>query len=214
MMDAPLLLLRGVTGGLLAGHGAQKVFGAFEGPGREGTRGMMQKLRMRPPEIWGHAAGLSELAGGALTALGALNPVGPLVAMAPMLMATTTAHAGKPIWINKGGPELPVVNMACFGVVALVGPGRWSVDGLLDIRVPRWIVALTAAGVIGGTAAALAMRGAAEPEAQPEQPLAEQPQAERAEAATAAAESNEREVELVAGRAETARRRRRATQTS
>jgi putative oxidoreductase len=212
MVDAALLLLRGVTGGLLAGHGAQKVFGAFEGPGPEGTRGMMQKLGMRPAEIWGHAAGLSELAGGALTALGALNPLGPLTAMAPMVIASTTAHGGKPIWVQKGGPELPVVNLAAFSAIALSGPGRWSIDGLLGIRIPRWVVALTMAGVVGGTAAALSMRETDEA-APPEQPQAEAEQ-EREEAATAAAESREREVELVAGRAEVARKPRQAARPS
>lgn len=33
MRDLGLTVMRGVTGGLMAGHGAQKLFGAFEGPG-------------------------------------------------------------------------------------------------------------------------------------------------------------------------------------
>ncbi|HZS14548.1 MAG TPA: DoxX family protein [Candidatus Dormibacteraeota bacterium] len=198
MIDAGLLLLRGVSGGLLAGHGAQKTFGAFEGPGPEGTRGIMKMLRMQPPHVWGHAAGLSELVGGGLTALGALNPIGPLVACAPMLVATTTVHWGKPVWATKGGPELPLVNLASFLAVAMAGPGRWSVDGLLGIRVPRWMVGLTAAGVVGGTALALATRGAEEPAAQG-QP-AEQPAGVGEAAAAAAAASDEREVELQAER--------------
>jgi hypothetical protein len=36
MMDLALLLLRVITGGLLAGHGAQKLFGWFEGHGIQG----------------------------------------------------------------------------------------------------------------------------------------------------------------------------------
>lgn len=34
-----VLILRLVLGGLLAGHGAQKLFGHFNGPGLEGTSG-------------------------------------------------------------------------------------------------------------------------------------------------------------------------------
>ncbi|HEV7677511.1 MAG TPA: DoxX family protein [Candidatus Dormibacteraeota bacterium] len=166
--DAALLLLRSVPGGLLAGHGAQKVFGAFDGPGPEGTRGFMQMLRMRPAHIWGHLAGYSELVGGALTALGALSPIGPVMSMGPMIMATTTAHWGKPIWVTKGGAELPVINMSVFAALAMTGPGRFSVDNLLGIRLPRWVAGAAVAGVAAGTAAALLTREPA-PAPQPEQ---------------------------------------------
>jgi putative oxidoreductase len=205
MEDAGLLLMRSVSGGMLAGHGAQKVFGAFEGPGRHGTRGMMKMLGLRPSHVWGDMAGLSELVGGGLTALGALNPIGPIVSIAPMVMATATAHWGKPIWNSKGGAELPVVNMATFAGLALTGPGKLSIDGALGIKLPRWVVGLTVAGVAAGTAAALVMRETRQ------QPPAEQPQAEeeqdREAVAAAAAESAEREVELVASRESAARQR-------
>jgi putative oxidoreductase len=204
MIDAALLLLRGVSGGFLAGHGAQKVFGAFDGPGPEGTRGMMQMLRMQPPHVWGRMAGLSELVGGGLTAIGALSPVGPLTAMAPMVMATTTAHWGKPIWASKGGAELPVINLATFAALAMAGPGRLSVDGALGIRLPRWMCGLVIAGVAAGTAVALATRAPAEQaQAEPAAP----PEHEQGEAeAAAAAEYREREVELLASRDAATRR--------
>ncbi|HXA29403.1 MAG TPA: DoxX family protein [Candidatus Angelobacter sp.] len=202
MLDAALLLLRDVSGGLLAGHGAQKAFGSFEGPGPEGTRGFMQVLGFRPPHIWGRVAGLSELVGGSLTALGALSPIGPIVAIAPMVMATTTAHWGKPIWATQGGAELPVVNIAAFTTLAVTGPGALSVDRALGIRVPRWMVGLTVAGVAAGTAYALATR-----QTSPAPPQALDDEREREAVAAAAAASQEREVELHAARDEAARRR-------
>jgi putative oxidoreductase len=212
MLDAALLVLRGVSGGLLAGHGAQKVFGAFEGPGPEGTRGMMEKLRMQPAEVWGHAAGLSELVGGGLTALGALSPIGPLTSLAPMVMATRLAHWGKPVWVSRGGPELPLVNMAAFTALALSGPGRLSVDGALGIRLPRWVGVLTAAGVLGGAAFALATRApeeqSQEQQQQPPAPRIPDPE-DREDLATAAEQYREQEVELRAG-ADAARRRARS----
>jgi len=202
MLDAALLLLRSVSGGLLAGHGAQKVFGAFEGPGHHGTSRIMQMLRMQPPHFWGHAAGLTELVGGSLTALGALSPVGPIASIAPMVMATTTAHWGKPIWATSGGAELPVVNIAAFATLAVTGPGRYSVDRALGIRVPRWMVGLTVAGVTAGTVVALATRTPAEPAA----PQAAGMDHEREALAAAAAASDEHEVELLAARDAAARR--------
>jgi putative oxidoreductase len=172
MIDAALLLLRSVTGGLLAGHGAQKLFGAFEGPGLQGTAGFMKMLRMHPPQLWGTLAGATEFAGGSLTALGFLYPVGPIVSIGPMITATTTAHWGKPIWATRGGAELPVINAAAFGALALTGPGRYSLDALLGIKLPRWVGIATAAGVAGGTAVAMVTRRPEEPQpASAEQPV-------------------------------------------
>jgi len=53
MRDLGLTVMRGVTGGLMAGHGAQKLFGAFEGPGLQGTAGFMEMLGLRPGRLWG-----------------------------------------------------------------------------------------------------------------------------------------------------------------
>jgi uncharacterized membrane protein YphA (DoxX/SURF4 family) len=61
----------------MAGHGAQKLFGSFGGPGLEGTSGFMEMLGMRPGRPWAYLAGLSEFGGGVLTALGLLYPMGP-----------------------------------------------------------------------------------------------------------------------------------------
>src|SRR5947209_5509266 len=93
--DVGLVVLRGATGGLVAGHGAQKLFGAFEGPGLQGTAGFMEMLGLRPGHVWGTAAALSEFGGGTLTALGLLHPLGPLGVISAMSMATTKAHWGK-----------------------------------------------------------------------------------------------------------------------
>src|SRR5689334_3375639 len=108
MRDMGLALLRGVTGGLMAGHGAQKLFGAFEGPGLKGTAGFMEALGLAPGHVWGTTAALAEFGGGTLTALGLVHPVGPLGMLSSMVMATAKVHWGKPIWATAGGAELPV----------------------------------------------------------------------------------------------------------
>ena len=53
MNDSATLLVRLVQGSLLAGHGAQKLFGHFGGPGMEGTSGFMEMLGLRPGRPWG-----------------------------------------------------------------------------------------------------------------------------------------------------------------
>jgi hypothetical protein len=59
-------------------------------------------------------------------------------------------HWGKPIWANAGGAELPVINMGAALALAMTGPGRYSLDHILGIRVPRPVVAL--AGFATGAA--------------------------------------------------------------
>jgi len=46
--DLAALVVRLVQGSLLAGHGAQKLFGTFGGHGLEGTSGFMEMLGLRP----------------------------------------------------------------------------------------------------------------------------------------------------------------------
>jgi putative oxidoreductase len=152
-MHLALLLLRATTGALLAGHGAQKLFGAFGGHGPDGTGAYFESLGMRPGRTWAQVAGASELGGGALLALGALSPLGPLAVMGVMAMAALRGHGGKPIWATAGGAELPVTNLAIAAALALAGPGRYSVDALLGVRVPPAVTALAAgAGVVVGLA--------------------------------------------------------------
>lgn len=94
---------------------------------------------------------------GVLTTLGFLHPLGPLGTVGAMIMATVKAHWGKPIWASKGGAELPVINMATALALTLTGPGRFSLDQVLGIRLPRLLViaiaiveaAMLALGMIG-----------------------------------------------------------------
>lgn len=155
MTSLALLVLRLIVGGLMAGHGSQKLFGWFGGYGIKGTGGFMESLGLKPGEQWARLAAASEFGGGVLTALGLLSPVGPITLLAPMAMATGTAHKGKPIWVTSGGAELPVTNMAVASALAIAGPGNLSVDKLLGIRLHWSLVLMAAAGTAAGVAIGL-----------------------------------------------------------
>ena len=145
--SAPLIV-RLAQGSLMAGHGAQKLFGSFGGPGLEGTSGFMEVLGMRPGRPWAYLAGLSEFGGGVLTALGLFNPLGPLGIIGSMSMATRKAHWGKPVWVTEGGAELPLLNIALSAALMIREPDRYSLDRVLGIRLPAWVGPLGLVGVI------------------------------------------------------------------
>jgi putative oxidoreductase len=170
MKDLGLLTLRLTVGGLLAGHGAQKLFGSFGGYGLEGTAGWLESMGLKPGKQWAALAGLSELGGGVLTALGLAHPFGPISAIAAMSTAALTAHRGKPIWVTAGGAELPVTNIGAASALILTGPGRLSLDRLLGIRIPVALALLVAAGAAAGVALAVSQASppaAADDEAEP-----------------------------------------------
>jgi putative oxidoreductase len=146
--DSAPLVVRLAQESLMAGHGAQKLFGSFGGHGLEATGGFMEMLGLRPGRPWAYVAGLSEFGGGLLTALGLLHPLGPIGTIAAMSMATTRAHWKKPIWVNEGGAELPVLNMAISTALMLRGHDRYSLDRFLGIRLPRWIAPLGLAAIL------------------------------------------------------------------
>src|SRR3712207_8668934 len=73
-MQIGRLAARVVIGGLFVGHGTQKLFGWFGGPGVSGTEQMMASLDLQPPRQHALAAGVTETAGGALLAAGLATP--------------------------------------------------------------------------------------------------------------------------------------------
>src|SRR5258708_22155644 len=153
MRDMGLLVLRLITGGLIAGHGAQKLFGWFGGSGLKGTAAIFESIGLKPGTTWATAASASEFGGGVLTALGFLHPLGPMGTMGAMVMATAKAHWGKPIWASKGGAELPLTNIATAFALTLTGPGRFSLDRLFGIRLPRALRANAEAILVRGNSA-------------------------------------------------------------
>jgi putative oxidoreductase len=150
LKDFGLLALRGVSGGLFTGHGGQKLFAWFDGPGLEGTTGMMDSMGLNPPKPWATMAGGSEFAGGVLTTLGLLHPIGPILKLGPMLTAIRQMHWKTPIWATEGGAELPLTNIAIAVALATQHPGKLSLDHLLGIKVPGAVTLAMLAGVVAG----------------------------------------------------------------
>jgi putative oxidoreductase len=154
-MEIGLFLIHVTVGVLLAGHGAQKLFGWFGGHGVEGTGGFFEQLELRPGRHMALAAGASELFGGALLALGLATPLAAVVIASTMLVASLTAHAGKGPWAQNGGWELPVTYAIVAIGLAFNGAGQWSLDNAIgwDVAGFWWGLGASVLAVVGALGA-------------------------------------------------------------
>ena len=168
-MNIARTLARVTIGGLFVGHGTQKLFGWFGGPGMDGTSGMMDKLELRPARQNALAAGISETAGGALLAAGALMPVAAAMMTGTMTTAIRKVHFEKGLWNTGGGYEFNLALIAAAIALVDSGPGRPSVDEALGIELKGsgWALAALAAGVAGSAAVIEAGRRMPAEEAKP-----------------------------------------------
>src|SRR5688572_4533918 len=130
-LDLGLLLLRLLVGLTLAAHGAQKLFGMFNGGGLQGTGGWLESIGFRPGRRQALLAGGSELVGGLLLCLGLITPLAAAIVIGVMVVAGAAGHGGKGFFITRGGWEYCLVLAGMAAAVAFTGPGDWSVDRLI-----------------------------------------------------------------------------------
>lgn len=170
LISLGLLILRVVVGLTIAGHGAQKLFGWWGGSGMTGWTQMVTKLRIRPAAPWAWLAALSELGGGLLFALGLLSPLGSLAIAGTMLVAIATVHWTRGFWSTNGGYEFNLTLLASVTAVALAGPGTYSLDQAIGIRLPEPITLVvgTIAVLVGGVATLASRRPIAEVQTKPQ----------------------------------------------
>src|SRR6202035_3789758 len=107
-----LLILRVVGGLTMAAHGAQKLFGWFDGPGPTRLRQGFEKQGFKPTLFWVALVILGELGGGISVALGFLTPLGAAGIFGAMVMATFKSHWKNGFIVSKGGYEYTLVLMA------------------------------------------------------------------------------------------------------
>jgi putative oxidoreductase len=176
-----ILVLRLVVGLVFFGHGAQKMFGWWGGPGRQGTAGFFGSLGFRPALAMAIVAATSELAGG-LFALGLLTPFAALAMAGVMVVAVGAVHWKNGFWAGKGGYEFNLVLWASAVAVAAAGPGRFSLDRALriddNLSGVWWGVGVLGLSLLGGMLVLATREIAPEPEAT-DAPLAREQAAER-----------------------------------
>jgi len=152
-MQVGRFLARAVIGSLFIGHGAQKLWGSFGGPGPEGTASMMESLDMRPAKRNALAAGAAEAGGGALLVAGLATPLACAALIGTMVTAIRKVHLPNGPWAANGGYEYNVALIAALVAIAEDGPGTLSLDALLrmDRRGSAWGVIALALGLVAST---------------------------------------------------------------
>ena len=123
-MNLGTAALRGIVGPLFIGHGTQKLFGWFDGPGLDATAGGFEQMGLRPGRRHALAGGASEAVGGALLTLGALTPLAGSLITGAMVTAIRKVHAPNGPWVTKGGWEYNAVLIAAVGVAGRPRPGQ------------------------------------------------------------------------------------------
>lgn len=111
-------MMRIVVGAAFAQHGAQKLFGVFGG--MDGLGASVEILSLMG------VAGVIELGGGALVALGILTRLAAFLCSGLMASAYFMAHAGRGLWPIENEGELAVLFCFVFLYIACRGGGALS----------------------------------------------------------------------------------------
>jgi putative oxidoreductase len=150
-----LLVARLVIGLLMAGHGAQKLFGWFGGVGPTKAGDAMAQLGFRPGFAFAIVAGATEVLSGLLVAVGLFGPVGPALMLSVMIVAIVAVHWSHGVFAMNNGIEVPLLYAIASILFAGVGYGAHSLDALLNLgRVwsPELTWVVLSIGFIGGVA--------------------------------------------------------------
>jgi putative oxidoreductase len=140
--DVGVLLVRSSGIGLAVWHGLPKVVALFLGTSR--FPDAVASLGFPAPNVFAWGAALAELLGGLGVALGLFTRVSAFLAATPLLIAAFVRHhaldhllvllrlrtATEETLKSWGSPELALLYLLPIVGVALIGPGRLSIDAM------------------------------------------------------------------------------------
>jgi putative oxidoreductase len=123
-IDWALLIVRIVVGVIFMAHGAQKLFGAFGGPGLSAIVEMMGPL--------GYLVAIGEFFGGLGLILGFLSRFSAASLILIMLGAIGMVH-GKNGFFAPTGFEYNLALIGLLAPILIAGPGRFAVGRFLPL---------------------------------------------------------------------------------
>src|SRR2546426_11182968 len=95
-------ILRSFVGVIFMAHGAQKLFGAFGGPGLEGAARYFEQLGFVPGDAWALAVAIVEFIGGAALLVGLLTRYAGLLLAALIAVAVIAGHHPHRLFLPNG----------------------------------------------------------------------------------------------------------------
>lgn len=123
--DLGLLLIRVMVGLVFVYHGAQKLFGAFGGPGISGFAGHLEKMGFMAPLVSAWLAALAEFIGGLALISGWHMRLASLPLIFTMLVASFKVHGGA-FGLQNNGMEYALTLAVVLLGLLFTGPGRFA----------------------------------------------------------------------------------------
>lgn len=153
--DVALLLIRLAVGSTMIAHGVNH----WVGGGRiEGTARWFSGLGLRHGTVQAWMSVVVEIGAGVLLIVGLLSPYACAAVISVMLVAGILAHRPNGFFVFRDGYEYVMVLSLVALALAMLGPGRISLDHVLDIDVIGWAGGGVALGLGAvGTAGLLGM---------------------------------------------------------
>ena len=151
-VDAALLLVRVVVGVTMMMHG----YNHWRGGGKiAGTARWFSGLGLRHGVLQAWMSVLTELGAGFLLVAGLLTPLACAAVISVMLVAGLLAHRRNGFFVFRDGYEYVLLVAVVCLALAVVGPGRASLDHAAGITVTGWAGGGIALGVAAAATAGL-----------------------------------------------------------
>jgi putative oxidoreductase len=142
--DVAALLVRLVVGIVMIAHGWNHCLGG----GRiEGTARWFSGLGLRYGTLQAWMSVVTEIGAGALLVIGLLTPLACAAIMSVMLVAGLLAHRPNGFFVFKEGYEYVLVLAVVSLALAIIGPGKASVDNVAGAELTGWAGGTIALGV-------------------------------------------------------------------
>ena len=127
LLNLSLLILRIIVGSIFIVHGAQKLFGMFNGIGIDGTAKMIESLGMYSPYVLAIIWAAIEFIGGIFLILGALARWAAIAIVCAVLVLWWKTSLVYGFFVQDGSVEYNfLITGACIPII-LLGGGSWSV---------------------------------------------------------------------------------------